>query len=81
MNLAEGRPYFNATTVLDSWCGGCHGGGLVAVFEVGGTGVVGHGFAALNPLTALHTHVVGAPRLQLAVLVGVRMRKQVTSRA
>ena len=33
---------------------------LVAVFEAGGTGDVGHGLAVLNPLTTLLPHVEGA---------------------
>ena len=44
-------------------------GGLVAVFWAGGTGVVDHGLAVLNPLTTLLAHVAGALSLQLTVLV------------
>lgn len=45
-------------------------GGLVAVFWVGGTGVVGYGLAAfLNPLSTQRTRVPSAPLPQLAGLV------------
>ena len=47
--------------------------GLVPVFEVRRVGVVGHGLAVINPLTAPLTHVVGTLYPELAaLLVGLR---------
>ena len=50
-------------------CGWVPRRGLVAD---GGTGVVGHSLAAIDPLTALLTHVPNALLLQLTVQVSIQ---------